>query len=286
MKDKHVLNRYLNKLFIKYRFVVVADESFEEKASVKSSVLGVVSGFVVAVLIVIFFTVISVSYTPLNKHIPGKSSEEVQQKLISLSLKSDSLEKILVASSFYLDNIKKIISNSDMSVSNNVDAKNTNLLNAEIIFEKSKEDSLLRIAVETEEKSSIYQNKKYTLKYLVFFSPVNGLISDSFNLHKKHYGVDLVSKDKTKIRSVLDGTVVLSDWNPETGFVIGVQHQNNYLSFYKHNSTLLKEVGDFVVAGESIAVIGNSGELSSGSHLHFELWHNGVPVNPLDYISF
>ena len=286
MKDKLILSKYLNKLFIKYRFVVVADDSFEEKASVKTSVLGMLSSFIVAIFIIIFFTVICISYTPLNEYIPGKSSKAVQQKLISLSLKADSLEKNLVASGLYLDNLKKIMSNQDMSRANNVDAKSSGLVNSEIIFEKSKEDSLLRVAVETEEKSSIFQNKKNTLKYLVFFSPVNGIISDSFDFQKKHYGIDLVAKEKTKIRSVLEGTVVISDWNPETGFVIGIQHQNNYLSLYKHNSRLLKNVGEFVAAGENIAVIGNSGGLTSGPHLHFELWYNGVPVNPLDYISF
>ena len=286
MKDKHVLGGYLNKLFVKYRLMVVADASFEEKASVKTSVLGVLIGLIIAIFIIVLFTVAGISYTPLNKYLPGKSSKEIQQKLIALSLKSDSLEKTLVASHFYLNNLKTILSNNSMPASNNIDLKNVDLLNGEIVFEKSKEDSLLRVAVETEEKSSIHQKESFALKYLVFFSPVVGFVSDSFDFQKKHYGIDLVSKEKTKIRTVLDGTVVLSQWNPETGFVIAVQHRNNYLSFYKHNSMLLKEVGDFVSAGENIAVVGNSGELSSGAHLHFELWHNGVPVNPLDYISF
>ena len=264
MKDKHVLGGYLNKLFVKYRLMVVADASFEEKASVKTSVLGVLIGLIIAIFIIVLFTVAGISYTPLNKYLPGKSSKEIQQKLIALSLKSDSLEKTLVASHFYLNNLKTILSNNSMPASNNIDLKNVDLLNGEIVFEKSKEDSLLRVAVETEEKSSIHQKESFALKYLVFFSPVVGFVSDSFDFQKKHYGIDLVSKEKTKIRTVLDGTVVLSQWNPETGFVIAVQHRNNYLSFYKHNSMLLKEVGDFVSAGENIAVVGNSGELSSG----------------------
>jgi murein DD-endopeptidase MepM/ murein hydrolase activator NlpD len=98
--------------------------------------------------------------------------------------------------------------------------------------------------------------------------------------------VDLVAKDKSRISSVLDGTVIISHWTSETGYVIAIQHKNDYVSLYKHNSSLLKEVGDFVNAGDHIAVIGNSGELSSGPHLHFELWHKGTPVNPEDYISF
>ena len=101
-----------------------------------------------------------------------------------------------------------------------------------------------------------------------------------FNQKQKHFGVDLVAKERARISSVLDGTVVLCKWGPETGHVIGIQHQNGYFSLYKHNSVILKSVGDFVSVGEHVAVIGNSGELSSGPHLHFELWHEGIPVNP------
>ena len=134
--------------------------------------------------------------------------------------------------------------------------------------------------------SSIYIKKSVDHEFLMFFPPLSGLIIDEFNSNTKHFGIDLVAKEKTRISSVLDGTVVVSHWTSETGYVIVVQHKNDYLSQYKHNSVLLKKVGDFVLAGEHLAIIGNSGELSSGPHLHFELWHKGVPVNPKDYISF
>ena len=120
----------------------------------------------------------------------------------------------------------------------------------------------------------------------MFFTPLSGLISDGYNNKTKHFGIDLVAKEKSRISSVLEGTVIISHWAYETGYVIGVQHKNDYLSFYKHNSVLLKSVGDYVNAGDHIAIIGNSGELSSGPHLHFELWHKGTPVNPENYISF
>jgi murein DD-endopeptidase MepM/ murein hydrolase activator NlpD len=120
----------------------------------------------------------------------------------------------------------------------------------------------------------------------MFFSPISGMITDRFNAKNKHLGIDLVAREKTRISSVLGGTIVISQWTSETGYVIGVQHKNDYLSLYKHNSVLLKTVGDFVNAGDPISIIGNSGELSSGPHLHFELWHQGIPVNPEDYILF
>ena len=121
---------------------------------------------------------------------------------------------------------------------------------------------------------------------LFSFLLLSGYISDTFNFQKKHFAVDLVAKKNSKISSVLAGTVIVSDWSSEVGYFIGIQHKDNYISFYKHNSALLKKVGDYVSAGEQIAVIGNSGEFSTGPHLHFELWHNGSPVNPLDYIKF
>ena len=121
---------------------------------------------------------------------------------------------------------------------------------------------------------------------MVFFTPVYGLITDVYDGKTKHFGIDIVAKEKSRISSVLDGSVIVSHWTAETGYVIVVQHKNDYVSIYKHNSVLLKGVGDFVNGGEHIAVIGNSGELSSGPHLHFELWHKGAPVNPEDYISF
>ena len=120
----------------------------------------------------------------------------------------------------------------------------------------------------------------------MFFTPVYGLISDVYSVDSKHFGIDLVAKEKSRIATVLDGTIIVSHWNSETGYVIVVQHKNDFISLYKHNSVLLKEVGDFVSAGDHIAIIGNSGELSTGPHLHFELWHKGIPVNPENYISF
>jgi len=158
--------------------------------------------------------------------------------------------------------------------------------NGEITFFKSKEDSMLRIRVEREDQSSIRIDSKKRTKQLLFFPPVNGLISDSFNLKTNHFAVDLVAKKGSKIKSVKRGTVIVSDWNPETGYVIGIQHEDNFISFYKHCSVLLKKVGDIVSTGENIAIIGNSGELSSGPHLHLELWKNGAPLNPTNYIAF
>jgi len=285
MQDKERRKKYWSKLLHKYRFVIMTDSSFEEKLSFRLSRL---NGFAFAgifVFVCFFSALLLIAYTPLSEYVPGKSSSEVQKNLIELSLKSDSLEGILLNRALYLKNINNIISGNELitpTESNSPASEKED----EIIFEKSKEDSLLRLVVEAEDKSSIYVKSVSDNNYPLFFTPISGLISDAYNSKIKHFGVDLVGKEKSRISSVLDGTVIISHWTSETGYVIAIQHENDYISLYKHNSLLLKEVGEIVTAGEHVAVIGSSGELSSGPHLHFELWRKGAPVNPEDYISF
>ena len=285
MQDKEGREKYWSKLFHKYRFVIMTDSSFEEKLSVKLTRINVIAFVATLVFLCFFSTMLLIAYTPLSEYVPGKSSIEVQKSLIELNIKSDSLEAILVNRSIYLENINKIINGEELVTPENyAEITNTQI---PISFEKSKEDSLFRVKVEAEDKSSIYKkDKPNNNTTLMFFTPLTGLISDGYNNKTKHFGIDLVAKEKSRISSVLEGTVIISHWAYETGYVIGVQHKNDYLSFYKHNSVLLKSVGDYVNAGDHIAIIGNSGELSSGPHLHFELWHKGIPVNPENYISF
>ena len=285
MQDKEGREKYWSKLFHKYRFVIMTDSSFEEKLSVKLTRINVIAFIGTLVFLCFFSTMLLIAYTPLSEYVPGKSSIEVQKSLIELNIKSDSLEAILVNRSIYLENINKIINGEELVTPENyAEITNTQI---PISFEKSKEDSLFRVKVEAEDKSSIYKkDKPNNNTTLMFFTPLTGLISDGYNNKTKHFGIDLVAKEKSRISSVLEGTVIISHWAYETGYVIGVQHENDYLSFYKHNSVLLKSVGDYVNAGDHIAIIGNSGEFSSGPHLHFELWHKGIPVNPENYISF
>ena len=285
MQDKEGEKKYWSKLLHKYRFVIMTDSSFEEKLSVKLSRLNVLAFAGMFVFACFFSTLLLIAYTPLSEYVPGKSSAEVQKRLIALSLKSDSLEEILLNRAIYLENINNIISGNELITPVENEESSTKQ-EGEILFEKSEEDSLLRVSVEAEDRSSIYVKSVSENNYLMFFTPLSGLISDEYNSKTKHFGIDLVAKEKSRISSVLDGTVIISHWTSETGYVIAIQHKNDYVSLYKHNSLLLKEVGDFVNAGDHVAIIGNSGELSSGPHLHFELWHKGTPVNPENYISF
>ena len=284
MQDKEGLNNFWKKLLHKYRFVIITDDSFEEKLSVKLNRLNIFAFAGFFVFICFFSALLLIAYTPLKEYVPGKSTTEVQKSLIELNVKTDSLERALNSKEIYLQNITNIINGDELITTENTE----NILNSEkeIFFEKSIEDSLLRVKVETEDKSSITFNKDKNNEFLMFYPPLGGIITDKFNNKTRHFGVDLVAKEKSRIATVLEGTIIVSHWTSETGYVIGVQHKNDFISLYKHNSVLLKEVGDFVNAGDHIAIIGNSGELSTGPHLHFELWHKGIPVNPENYISF
>ena len=284
MQDKKRFKLFWERVLRKYRFVIMTSDSFEEKLSIRLSRLKVLAfgGFVV--FFCFFSAILLVTITPLSEYVPGKSKQEVQKELIILKMNSDSLLNALENQDIYLQNIRKIFAEEKLSTPEINEPYE--VFEAVVVFKKSNEDSVLRAAVEYEEKGMIQKNTKSNTELIVFFPPIKGVVTDRFNPAAKHFGTDLVAKEKTKISAVLPGTVVMSDWTSKTGYVIGIQHKNNFFSLYKHNSVLLKSIGDFVKAGDPVAIIGNSGELSSGPHLHFELWRLGTPVDPEDYILF
>ena len=275
---------FLSKLKNKYRFVVLTDDSFEERLSFSFSRLNIIGFLSLLFLFLLSLSLALLIFSPLKEYIPGKSSSSVQKELIRITLETDSLKKALNIRALYLNNISSIMKGEtlDFIKEDSINISNDNAIN----FSKSNEDSILRLEVEAEDKSSVTQMKSDNSRHLLFYSPLSGSISDPFDFKTEHYAVDIVGKKGSKVKSVLEGTVIVNSWNPQTGNVIGIQHANNFISFYKHCSLSLKKVGDFVSVGENIGIIGNTGELSTGPHLHFELWENGNPLNPEDYISF
>ena len=288
MKEKNNTS-FFSKLKHKYRLILMNDSSLEEQISFRFSVLDVITVLTIGCVLLFVFFLLLVGYTPLNEFVPGKASSSLHKELIAITLKTDSLEKKLLVNELYLKNITAIVNGEDPI---NISTENTLVLSAsetELSFKKSKEDSLLRLAVEAEDKISISPTDKkdnLDMESMLFFSPIKGVVTNGFDRKKNHFGTDIVAKQDEPIKCVFDGVVVISHWTSETGNVIGVQHANGMFSLYKHNSILFKRAGEYVKSGEVIAIIGNSGELSSGPHLHFELWHKGTPVNPENYISF
>tara|TARA_B100001564_G_scaffold359579_1_gene381921 strand:+ start:71 stop:931 length:861 start_codon:yes stop_codon:yes gene_type:complete len=286
MTNNKPRKNFFQLLLQRYRVVIIADNSLEERMSIRFSILKFFTATLGILIFVVFVTLFIVTNTSLSQYIPGRSKDDVLKSLVALTIQADSLQAALNKRDAYLNNIESVLSGNDSFFINKNSLNSEGIVALEnISFEASQEDSILRVEVENEERGALNYAEKES-GHFVFFPPVFGYVSDTFDFQKKHFAVDLVAKKNSKVSSVLAGTVVVSDWSSEVGYVIGIQHKNNYLSFYKHNSILLKRVGDFVAAGEHIAVIGNSGEFSTGPHLHFELWHNGSPVNPLDYIKF
>ena len=272
----------------KYRFVILNGETFEEHLSFNMSKLNVFLLICVTITLLMGSTALVVAFSPLKEYIPGYTSTNVRRQIVALNQLSDSLNTELINRERYLQNIRNIIEGRNIDAGQAGGLPPNPILEG-VNFKKTAEDSLLREQVEAEEKFNFfgYTNvDNQSIEKLLFFLPVKGLITESFNIKDEHYGVDVVTKENELIKSTLNGVVVMSSWTYETGHVIAIQHENNLLSVYKHNSVLLKDQGEKVEAGEAIAIIGNSGKWSSGPHLHFELWYNNNPVDPEQYILF
>ena len=286
--------KFLEKARQNYRLVVMNIETFEEIGSYRLSLLNVyilISSIVVLVALVVASLIV---FTPIKRYIPGYGDVKQQSELMRLNKELMAMEEQLKAQAAYTENFRKIlVGEVETETENNANDQEIpdSLLNVDRIME----DELLRKEVELNDqlyerellsKKANYQPRELSLEQIFFATPISGIVSAEFELGKKHLGVDIMAPKNTPVKAIMDGFVFTSDWVLETGNTIGIQHANNLISFYKHNSALLKKTGSYVKAGEAVAIIGNTGTLSNGPHLHFELWHNGKPVNPRDYIIF
>lgn len=278
----------LNKLKNKYRLVFFNDNTFEEVWHLRLSLMNVLSVVGTLTFLVISLVIVLMTFTPLRELIPGYPDEDMKRTIFHNAQRLDSLENSVRIRDQYFKNLNALISGQDPI---NYGTKTDSVKDYKNIkFSKSPSDSLLRQSIEEEEQFSFSLDskakKENSISEMHFFTPIKGIISNAYNSKENHFGVDIVAAPNEAVKSTLDGTVILATWTLETGYNIEIQHPNNVISIYKHNATLLKKVGNQVKAGEAIAIIGNSGELSTGPHLHFELWYNGQPVNPTDYIIF
>lgn len=282
---------FFNKLHDKYRLVLMNDDTFEEKLSLRLTRFNVFVFFGTLTIFLVVATTYLIAFTPLREYIPGYADFNTRKVLRDLNLKADSLQAELRSKDLYLLNIRNIVEGRDI-----VEQMPDSLKNQEFFeiseLRRSREDSILRAQFEAEERITWTPDpgtesfEPQAMSQFFFFPPLQGIITNHFNPARRHFGIDIVADEGEPIKATLDGTVIFSTWTLTTGYTIGLQHANNLISVYKHNSNLLKEEGSYVRAGEVIALIGESGTLSTGTHLHFELWFNGNPVNPVDYIVF
>src|SRR6056297_201898 len=280
--------RIVNKLRHKYRLIIYNDDTFEEVWFLRLSRLNVFSIVGSVLIFLIAGVTLLIAFTPIREFIPGYPDGNMRRNIINNVYKLDSLENELEMRDRYFASINQIIRGGIPESYEN--SQDTTASYDDIVFARSEHDSILRKQIEQEEiynlSVSYKSSDKTDFSSIHFFPPVKGLVTNSFNQNINHFGTDIVAASNKVVVAALDGVITMATWTLETGYVIQIQHENNIISIYKHNSELLKKVGNHVTAGEAIAIIGNSGELTSGPHLHFELWHNGTPLDPEDYVAF
>lgn len=286
-------DNFKERLQHRYRLVVMNDETFEEVSSYRLTWMNVYISLSVFIVLLITLIVLLFVFTPIKQYLPGYSSVTKNENYYKIEKRLIALEKEVNAREIYIESVRNALTNNVKYQSENVEENEAAINDTSLNVEANAEDYQLRRVVErgkyggndTKSKSNLEVDFR-TIEQLFFVPPIQGTTSSGFRPDKKHYGIDIVAPRNTPIKAVANGVVITSDWTYDTGNVIAVQHENNIVSFYKHNSVLLKKVGSFVKAGEAVAIIGNTGELTDGPHLHFELWYNGTPVDPSEYINF
>lgn len=281
--------RIFKKLKDKYRLVILNESTFEESLSYRLSPLNVFTLVAALSIILISFVIILMAFTPLREYIPGYTDVRLRKNLTEQIILTDSLERKMQQNQRFIKNVQLILrgENPDSLLDEDIQIQEEPVELQGI--QKSKQDSLLREFVEREDSYSLEvhpDQDDLPPSQIYFFPPLQGPITNGYNAAQNHFGIDIVAPKDEAIKAALDGTVIFAGWTMETGNVIQLQHANNLITVYKHNSVLLKDMGDRVSAGEPIAIVGNSGELSSGPHLHFEIWQNGIALNPEEYITF
>ena len=279
--------RLWDRLKYKYKLSVINETSYEEVFNFRLSQLHVLTALSVLAVILVVLTILLIAFTDLREFIPGYPDGNMRQMIAQNALRGDSLENELLKRDRFFKSIRLVLNGGDTTSLERSREDTARYRNDTIRFQISEQENEFRAAIEERERFNLSLGmKEQNHDYYHFFPPVEGIVTQSFDEKKRHYGTDIVAKANAKVAAVLDGVVIFTDWTVKTGYVIQVQHTNDLISVYKHNSILLKKQGDYVRAGEVLGVVGNTGEESSGPHLHFELWRAGNPLNPENFIKF
>lgn len=271
----------------KYRVNVLNPDNFEELSSFTISWLQIIMVLSMVVVVTFFICIALFAYTPIVGYFQSETGTEWQKSDVKTILaRLDSMEREADRYKVYSDNFKAILTGKQPdSLNQEEETEPKESVNEDDLFFVSSTDSILRREYE-EERLNLVDGASVIDYGFHFYPPVNGVVADSFDKTREHYAVDVVANKDEAVKATLDGIVIFSDYTVSTGYVLMLQHNNDFISVYKHNSVLLKSVGSFVRAGETIGIVGNSGELTSGRHLHFELWQKGQALNPAEYINF
>lgn len=274
----------------KYRIELLHIETLEKKVSFETSILSIILTLFLSVLAIMGATIALVAFTPLKEYMPGYADANLNRQIKALSLQADSITEQMRQKDLYLSNIINILQGNDTCFRPTDPNNGISVLPSTAIDTSSaisEKDSLLRAE---------YDSYKYSLSNITptkggapipnFYPPLNGTITTKFSKEESHLGIDITAPDNEIVKSALEGTVIIATWSSENNYIIVIQHANNYLSLYRQNSALIKKEGDFVRAGEPIAIIGKSRTAPNQNSLHFEIWHNGTATDPEELISF
>jgi murein DD-endopeptidase MepM/ murein hydrolase activator NlpD len=271
-----------------YRLVLRKDETLEEVASYRLTLLNIYILLSSLILVAMGLMAVVIFFTPLKRLVPGYAEPSQHPEYIKLSKKMATLESELTSYKLYYERFNQLIRQPD-SVSTPKTTYTSRVVASQAekpstgILAGGGEPKLVENTLSNNTRQAPILNEA---DYRYLMPPISGVISSAFDAKTEHLGVDILAPHDTPVKAIWDGHVITADWTLETGYTIGIQHSNDMVSFYKHNASLLKKTGAFVRAGEAIAIIGNTGKLSSGPHLHFELWLHGKPVDPANYIDF
>jgi murein DD-endopeptidase MepM/ murein hydrolase activator NlpD len=288
MRPKKTLSSWLT---TRYQLIIKNEDNFAEKTSIGFTYSKIIL-FSVILFSVVFVISLFLVETVLEKWFDPKYEQMVlNQQLYGLALKVDSLAEEVQRKDRFISNFQRVLSGDTTDFKDPAEIlrgeqqtltarpSTLNINRSDSAFRKEFEQSDLSLITLTSVKSR-------ELSETFFFTPISGFISDKYDVKKGHFGVDVVSKTNEPVKCIADGTVIFSSWTQDAGYVLAIQHSANLISLYKHNAELYKKVGTFVNAGEIISLVGNSGEMTNGPHLHFELWYNGNSLNPEEFVTF
>ncbi len=283
------LRKYIRKFFsvfsTKYRIQVLDVDHFEHKASFRLSALQIFIAFITTMTVLIFLTIYLVAFTGFREYIPGYADQKSKKQINDMLVVTDSLEEKVIANEKYIINLQNIFTNK--LTADDPYKKDTTKNYSMIKNSKSKEDSLLRKEVQEADQYNIQANKASAgISNVLFFTPIRGKIVQKFQSEKRNYGLTITTGKDETIKCILDGTVLLSAWTPEDSYIMAIQHNDQFVSIYKHCSTVLKKEGDFIKAGEPIAFVAQTNGVIKEPYILFELWYRGYPIDPAKFMIF
>jgi murein DD-endopeptidase MepM/ murein hydrolase activator NlpD len=288
MSEKRLKRKKLaKKLFTKNRLVILNEDTFEEIFSLKLTLMNVFVVATVGAFLIITITTYIIAFTPLREYIPGYASNKLKKDATELALKSDSLSQAIRMNEAYIHSIKRVLTGDLEYAKLNKDSilASKSEKPGEADLGPSKEEVKLREQITKEDKYNLFEKAQSKVN-VVLFPPLKGMVTEKFSPKNKHYSVDIAVAKNTPVKAVQNGTVIFADWTPSNGNVVILRHNNGFISVYKHAASLTASQGDAVRTGEVIALAGSTGQESTGVHLHFELWKDGYPIDPEQFIEF